>query len=225
MKSKDVIAIDGPAGSGKSTIAKLVAKRVGLNYLDTGAMYRALTLAAVQSEVDLSNDDAILGIAKDLKLKLSYEDGKLSVYLKDEDVSNKIRLPIVNENISRISEILEVRNIMVFKQRELAKNGTVVEGRDIGTVVFPDSKHKFYIDANFDIRVERRYKEMIDKGLSISKEDISADLSKRDTSDKSRVYGPLLKADDAVVIDTTAMTIDEVVNRIVSCLGDRDDPQ
>ena len=225
MKTKDVIAIDGPAGSGKSTIAKLVAKRAGLSYLDTGAMYRALTLAVIKSNVDLSSDSAILNIAKNLELELFYEDGKSSVYLEGKNVSDEIRLSLVNDNISRISEVSEVRNIMVLKQRELAKNGAVVEGRDIGTVVFPSAKYKFYIDADFDIRVERRYKEMKGNNVVVSREEVVADLSKRDISDKSRVHGPLVKADDAMVIDTTDMTIDEVVDLIISSLGDRDGSQ
>ncbi|MDP8215795.1 MAG: (d)CMP kinase [Candidatus Kaelpia imicola] len=222
MKAKEVITIDGPAGSGKSTVAKLVAKRLGLNYLDTGAMYRALTWASLKANIDFSNNNAILSVAEGIDLNISYQNGKSSVYLKGEDISDAIRLPLVNENISRVSEVSEVRGIMVSKQRELAKGGAVVEGRDIGTVVFPDAKYKFYIDADFDIRVERRYREMQAKGLNISRDDVSMDLSKRDISDKNRLHGPLMKAEDATAIDTTGISIDEVVDKILSYLGERD---
>ncbi|MDP8253312.1 MAG: (d)CMP kinase [Candidatus Kaelpia aquatica] len=223
MITKKVITIDGPAGSGKSTVAKLVAKRLGLNYLDTGAMYRALTWASLEAKIDLSNNSAILAIAESMDLNISYQNGKLSVYLKGKDVSDAIRLPLVNESISRISEVPEVRDIMVSKQRELAKSGAVVEGRDIGTVVFPDAEYKFYIDADFDIRVERRYKEMQAKELDLSRDDVSINLSKRDISDKNRLHGPLVKAEDAIVIDTTGMSIDDVVDKILSYLGDKND--
>ncbi len=222
MKTEKVVTIDGPAGSGKSTVAKLVAKRLGLDYLDTGAMYRALTLASLEAKIDLSNNSAILDIAEGLDLNISYCNGNLIVYLNGKDVSSAIRLPLVNENISRVSEVSEVRDIMVSKQRKLAKNGAVVEGRDIGTVVFPNADYKFYIDADFDVRVERRYKEMQAKGLSLSREDVSIDLSKRDISDKNRLHGPLVKAEDAIVLDTTGMSIDEVVDRILSYFGERD---
>jgi len=179
-------------------------------------------IITLKAAIDLSSDNAILEIAGDLDLKMSCQDGKLVVYLDGEDISEQIRLPLVNENISRISEIPEVRSIMVLKQRELAQDGAVVEGRDIGTVVFPDSKHKFYIDADFDLRVDRRYKEMKEKGLNLSREEVRADLSKRDYNDKSRRYGALIKADDALVIDTTGLTIEQVLEKIASCLKDRD---
>jgi len=151
---KLVIAIDGPAGSGKSTAARLLAERLGLLYLDTGAMYRAATLACIRKGVNFDADDDIINCVRNCNIRLQYQEGKLEVYLDGREVTEDIRLPVVNKHISRVSEILEVRKLMVEKQRSIGSQGAVVEGRDITTVVFPDADFKFYLDADFDVRVD-----------------------------------------------------------------------
>ncbi len=216
MKKSFLAAIDGPAGSGKSTVAKLVAKSLNVPYLDTGAMYRAATLSCIRANVDFSNPDAIIETVKKSNIDIKYENQKLSIFLQGENAEKEIRLPVVNENISRVSEIPQVREILVSKQREIAKTGAVVEGRDIGTVVFPEADFKFYLDAAFDIRVTRRYNEMLSKNIAIKKEDVAEDLKKRDESDKGRKHGPLIKANDAVFLDTSLLSIENVVEKIVS---------
>jgi cytidylate kinase len=212
---KLIIGIDGPAGSGKSTVARIVAKRLGLLYLDTGAMYRAATLACIRKGIDFNNDDEIINCVRNCEIELEYKNADLKVYLDGQEITDDIRLPIVNRHISRVSEILEVRKLMVEKQRKLGSQGAVVEGRDITTVVFPDADFKFYLDADFNVRVERRYKELVSKGIEVKREEVRKDLENRDRSDTTRKYGPLKKAQDAIYIDTTEMSIDDVVEEIL----------
>lgn len=212
---KLIIAIDGPAGSGKSTVARIVARRLGLLYLDTGAMYRAATLACIKKGIDFNNDNEIINCVKNCEIELEYKDTDLKVYLDGQEVTEDIRLPVVNSYISRVAEILEVRKLMVEKQRKLGSQGAVVEGRDITTVVFPDADFKFYLDADFNIRVERRYKELVSKGIEVKREEVRKDLENRDRSDTTRKYGPLKKAPDAIYIDTTELSIEDVVEEIL----------
>jgi len=216
MRTGLIIAIDGPAGSGKSTVAKLVAARLNLPYLDTGAMYRAVTLACIRKGVDFSDSDAIYRAVKDAAVDIKNQNNKFEIYLEGENVTEAIRQPMVNVNISRVSEILKVREVLVEKQKKIGQSGAVVEGRDITTVVFPDADYKFFIDAGFDTRVNRRYKEAVEKHISVTKEEVAQDLKRRDHSDTTRKYGPLVKAKDAIYLDTTEMSIDEVVKNIVS---------
>ncbi len=214
-----VVAIDGPAGSGKSTVAKLLAQHLGLLYLDTGAMYRAATLSCIKRQVNFENDEEIINCVKSCNMQLRYHDGKLMVFLDGQDVTDEIRLPIVNKHISRVSEILEVRKHLVEKQREIGSQGAVVEGRDITTVVFPDADFKFYLDANFNVRVDRRYKELLSKGIEVKREDVATDLKNRDKSDTTRKYGPLIRSKDAIYLDTTHMGIEEVIAEMLKYIN------
>lgn len=213
----NIITIDGPAGSGKSTVAKEVAKRLGFLYVDTGAMYRALTLAAMNKGLDLNDKNALVELSGDMDIELEKKGDTLKVYLDKEDVSDRIRTMEVTTNVRYVASVAGVRENMVRLQRNLSvgKSGAVLEGRDIGTVVFPDAAHKFYLDASFDTRVRRRFDELKAKGISVSAEEITDDVTSRDASDTSRKAGPLKKAEDATVIDTTGLTVGEVVDKII----------
>jgi len=216
--TQDIIAIDGPAGSGKSTVAKLVARRLGCLYIDTGAMYRALTLKALEERINFENETALVRVAHEASIELKKDkNGSLRVILDGRDVTGRIREPDVNAHISRLSKVKDVRASMVARQRVLgAQDRAVLEGRDIGTVVFPRTRYKFYLDAQFRERVNRRYKEFTLGHKKISWQEVRQDLLRRDRSDKSRKVAPLKKAADAIYIDTTKLTIAEVAKRIIS---------
>ncbi len=217
---KMIVAIDGPAGAGKSTIAKEIAKRLGLTYLDTGAMYRSLTLKALQNHVDLEDEQALVDLAKKTCIDLvSTKDGLLRVCLDGKDVSEEIRTPFVTDHTFHIASKPGVRHIMVERQREIGCKGHVIaEGRDIGTVVFPHASTKIYLDADPHQRAYRRAEELKLKGLSASVEKVQEDLKTRDHKDFNRSVGPLKVADDAVVVDTTSLSIDEVVCRVIDII-------
>jgi len=198
------IGIDGPAGSGKTTVAKLLAKDLGISYLDTGATYRALTVKVLDQGLDLADEDSLARAADDLSLQIK----KDKVYLDGQDISERIRAPIIDKNISSIVAYPKVREIMRKLQREIASKGDfVIEGRDITTVVFPDAEFKFYLDADPKIRARRRYKELVAKGIGVDSEEVANDLEKRDYADKNRKAGPLVISDKAVYIDTTNFDI------------------
>jgi cytidylate kinase len=214
-----IIAIDGPAGSGKSTVSKRVAQRLNLLYVDTGAMYRALTLKAVARGLDLQDETTLVDLAKNTSVDLTYDkENRLIVLLDGKDVSGQIRTPELTKNIKFIAGTAGVRKEMVRMQRRTAKsgNGAVLEGRDIGTVVFPDADRKFYLDADFKERAARRYKELVESGQKVDLSDIEEDVKARDKSDMERDAGPLKKADDAIAIDTTDLSIDETVKKILT---------
>lgn len=207
-----IISLDGPSGAGKSTVAKLAAKKLGYKYLDTGAMYRAVTLFFLNKNVNIQNDNEIISAISDLKISF---DNNNKIYLNDIDVSEEIRSIKVVNMVSKVSSISAVRKSMVSLQRSIAENDNyVVDGRDIGSVVFPFTKYKFYIDASVEIRAKRRYEEEIQKGKNITFEEVLNSIKKRDEFDSNREDSPLVVPKDAIIIDTTNMTIDEVVQKI-----------
>lgn len=211
-----IIAIDGPAGSGKSTISKLVAKDLDLIYLDTGAMYRLVTLKALKMDIldgNLEDLDKINELLDNLEIDIR-EDG---FYLDGVDVSEEIRKPIVSENVSKIAAIKEVRIKMVDLQRAFSKaKNVILDGRDIGTVVFPNADLKVFLVADARERANRRYKELTEKGENVSLEEIYQNILMRDKIDSTREEAPLKKAEDAVEVDTTSKNIDEVKEKILN---------
>ena len=207
-----IIAIDGPAGSGKSTIAKLIAEDLGLVYLDTGAMYRLVTLKALNDGI-LGNLDKIIKILDNLNIDIK-ENG---FYLDDIDVGEEIRKPVVSENVSDIAVIREVREKMVDLQRKFSESKNVIlDGRDIGTVVFPNADVKIFLVADAKERANRRYKELVAKGENVRIEEIYENILKRDEIDSTRKESPLKKADNAIEVDTTSKNIEEVKNEILN---------
>ena len=206
-----IIAIDGPAGSGKSTIAKLIAEDLGLVYLDTGAMYRLVTLKALNDGI-LGNLDKIIKMLDNLNIDIKEN----SFYLDDIDVSEEIRKPVVSENVSDIAAIREVREKMVDLQRKFSESKNVIlDGRDIGTVVFPNADVKIFLVADAKERANRRYKELVAKGENVRIEEIYENILKRDEIDSTRKESPLKKADNAIEVDTTSKNIEEVKNEIL----------
>ena len=212
-----IIAIDGPAGAGKSTVAKITAQKLGFLYIDTGAMYRALTLKALERKIGVNDTAALIEMVRSTTIDLiNNQEGSLKVFLDGHDVSVTIRQPRITKLVSDIARIKGVREIMLGLQRKLGKiRDSVLDGRDIGTVVFPDADRKFYIDADFKERVRRRYTELKELGQNVTQEDIENDLRNRDNIDSTREVAPLKKAEDAIYIDTTNMTIKEVVNTVL----------
>jgi len=220
MKKRITIAIDGPAGSGKSTTAKLVASRLGYTYIDTGAMYRAVTYLAIQNNI-IEKPDEISKLACSLNIKLEFSDGLTRVFTNDNEITEQIRSFEVNQNVSDVSTIEEVRNSLVIKQRQMGLNGGVVmEGRDIGTVVFPDAELKIFLTATLDERAVRRAKEFIENGKNIPIVDIRNNLSLRDKIDSSRDVSPLTKGDDYIEVDTSNLSINEQVEVILKKVED-----
>lgn len=213
------IAIDGPAGAGKSTIAKHLSRDLGYVYIDTGAMYRTIALYCMMQNADLENEEQVCALCKEAQLDIRYQDGVQHMYLKEEDVSEKIRNEKVSAAASRVSQYQGVREELVRMQRELASQYDVVmDGRDIGTKVLPDASLKIYLTASVEVRAERRYKEYLEKGIACDLEAIKKDIAERDHNDMTREHSPLCRAEDAVEVDSSFMTIDEVVNRIKELL-------
>lgn len=210
--NKIVIAIDGPAGAGKSTISKIVASRLGIEYIDTGAMYRAVTLKAFRNNIGFGDKDALDKMLE----KTTIEFKNRRIILDGEDVSEEIRLPYISQNVSEVSAVPEVRFKLIELQRKMASSGGVImDGRDIGTNVLKDARLKIFLTASIEERARRRYEELKDKGLDVSFEKICQEIEARDKYDSSRKVNPLCKAEDAVLLDSTNMSIEQVVDEIV----------
>lgn len=211
------LAIDGPAASGKSTISGQLAKKLGWTHIDTGSMYRAVTLAALEKKIDLE-DESQYDFVKNLCIK--YEKGK--IFIDDRDVTKAIREPIVNENVSLVSSFPSVRKELVSLQQKAARHGNViVDGRDIGTVVMPDADLKIFLIASVDERTKRRLMDFVKTGKSIDFTKVKSDLEIRDHKDSTRKESPLIKASDAILLDTTNLSIEETVNEIIRLIKDK----
>ena len=225
MTARPNIAIDGPAGAGKSTVARLVAKRLGYLYIDTGAMYRAVTLKALREGIDLHEQQRLGQLVSTVTINLKQDqEGNLSVWLDGEDVTDEIRSPAVSNSVSLVAKVPAVRRRLLKLQQKMARGGGVVmEGRDIGKTVLPDAGVKIFLTAAPSERVERRWKELISKGIKVEKSDVEKELFKRDLIDTSREVDPLSPADDAMIIDSTSYAVDGVVDLIVSkVIGERE---
>jgi len=217
MKKRIVIAIDGPSSAGKGTVAKIVAQKLGFSYLDTGAMYRCVALTLKNNEVDINDESEISEILNNTKIRLSSDNNKsLKVELNGKDVSKEIRTPEISRLSSDIATKLSVRSFLTKLQREFAQNSNVVaEGRDMGTQVFPDADVKFFIDASVEVRTNRRYLQLQQAGIKTDIENLRKDIENRDYQDKNREIAPLHPAINAVIIDTTNLEIDQVVDIIL----------
>jgi len=213
---KIIITIDGPAGAGKSTVSKLLAEKLNYIYIDTGALYRACALYIQKNQCDIQNEDQIKIILSGLNLCFKKENNVLKLYNNNEDISGLIRKPEISMIASKCSSKKIVREYLLNVQRELAKNKAVVfEGRDMGTVVFPEAKLKFFLFADHKIRAQRRYNELIEKSNNISLEKVSNDMKKRDDDDSNRKLAPLKPAHDAINIDSTEKTVEQVVDLMI----------
>ncbi len=210
------IAIDGPAGAGKSTIAKKVSTSLGFIYLDTGAMYRTVALKAIRSGIDTKDHNQLAEMMDTLKISISHENNKQRIFLDSEDVSDAIRTDEVSIGASNVAVFPEVRLKMVDLQRKIASDTNVVmDGRDIGSYVLPDAELKIFLTASVDERAKRRYEELLRRGQTVSFEAVRDDMIYRDNNDSSRAFAPLVKVADAIEIDSTLLTIDEVVEKIL----------
>ncbi len=227
MPRVSVIAIDGPAGSGKSALADRLAKRLGYVFFDTGVVYRTVTWICLQRGIDLTDEDAVTKTAETVKISVlrpTKDDGRqYTVMANDDDVTWQIFLPEVDANVSVVSAYPSVRRALLEQQQAIARQGDVIlVGRDIGTVIAPDADLKIYLDASVEVRAERRYIQAKGRGVDASYEQILADLKRRDKIDSEREAAPLKKADDAVVINTDKMTIDEEVERVLEMIRQRE---
>lgn len=210
-----VVAIDGPAGAGKSTVAQLAAEKLGCTYIDTGAMYRAVAWKTLQQKQEVT-DALILTVVKDIQVALAYKNQKTIVHVDGKDVTNEIRTPEVTGIVSQVAALGPVREKMVELQRHMAENGSVLmDGRDIGTHVLPNANVKIFLTASIEERARRRYKEMAAKGFDVNLEKLQQDIAARDKADSEREISPLMQAEDAVLLDTSDMSISEVVDAIV----------
>ena len=216
------IALDGPSGSGKSTAAKAIAKKLDILYLDTGAMYRACALETICQGVDCFDEESVKKFINDIDLKIVYKDGAQRTILRGEDVSEKIRVNEVSMMASNVSSLPCVRLKMVEMQRKVAETtDCILDGRDIGTYVLPDCKHKFFITASPEVRAGRRFDELIKKGQQVEYEKILEEINQRDYNDSHRAFAPLRRADDAIYLDTSDMTPDEVVDFIIDSVKNK----
>lgn len=223
---QNIITIDGPSGAGKGTIASIVSRKLGYSYLDTGAMYRAVALAVKRSGTDINDKEQLRALLGSTEIEIATNNnGETEIYLNGEIVNTQLRSTEVTNLSSDIARIRMVRDFLVKKQKEIAKRGEiVVEGRDMGTYVFPEAKYKFYLDASLTERARRRHSQLEDQGNSVSLEKVKNDLIARDKQDMEREESPLHPASNAVIIDTTELTISEVVDLIVNVVVKRQNP-
>jgi len=210
------VALDGPAGAGKSTVARQVARALGLTYVDTGAMYRAITWKALQLGIDLTDEAALVTLAHSVQIDLQQGEAGQTVTLNGVDITEAIRSLDVTSHVSAVSAVSGVREAMVELQRDMARRtGVVMDGRDIGTVVLPDADVKIWLTASVEERAERRYQELVAKGQQIDFEQLKQDIKRRDEYDSGREHSPMKQADDALLLDTTGLTIEQVIDRIL----------
>lgn len=215
------VAIDGPAGAGKSTIAKAAAKKLGFIYVDTGALYRAVAYNAVKNGV-IDDEQGIISMLDDTKVELKYVEGVQSVYLNGEDVSGFIRTPEISMGASKVSAIPQVREFLLNLQREIAKtNNVIMDGRDIATVVLPDAEVKIFLFASPECRAERRYKELVEKGENVSFDDVLKDVNQRDYQDSHREIAPLKPSEESIMADTSKLTLQESIDLIVNTIKEK----
>ncbi len=217
MEKQLSIALDGPSGSGKSTIAKFLSKKLDILYLDTGAMYRATAVKALSLGIDPLDEEKVKGFIDDINLEIKYIDGTQHTFLDGEDVSNKIRENHVSMAASNISKLKCVRIKMVEMQRKIASSmSCVLDGRDIGSYVLPNADYKFFVTASADVRAERRHKELIEKGENVPLAQLKQEIIDRDNNDRNRDFAPLVQAEDAILIETSELDIEGVLNLIMS---------
>ncbi|MDM5192847.1 (d)CMP kinase [Bacillus hominis] len=220
MDKRISIAIDGPAAAGKSTVAKVVAKKLSYVYIDTGAMYRAITYAALEQKVDIENEEKLMEVVKNVNIEFQQGENTQLVFLNGQDVSEVIRTPNVTNRVSIVAKHRLVREEMVRRQQELAeKGGVVMDGRDIGTHVLPDAEVKIFMLASVEERAERRHLENMNKGFDSNLEQLKEEIARRDKLDSEREVSPLKKADDALELDTTSLSIEEVVQKIMGIVS------
>lgn len=225
-KKRLVIAIDGPSGAGKSTVAKLVARRLGYTYIDTGAMYRAVGWQVKQHGIDPADETALARLCARTDVMIEHDTGEQRVLVNGIDVTGKIRTPEMGMMASTVSKSPAVRSRLLVLQRGLgALGGVVMDGRDIGTVVFPDADVKFYLDASAEERGRRRWQELKEKGMDVDRSAITEEIRARDLQDSTREIAPLKRARDARYVDSSTMTIDEVVREMLSSIDEKDRPQ
>lgn len=212
-----IVTIDGPAGSGKSTISKMLAKELGATFLDTGAMYRAVTLAAIADDVNLEDEDALFGILESKEFEFNTHNGRMEVKINGIDATEGIRRPDITVNVKYIAKAAKIRQKLVDMQRKFAEKHEkiVTEGRDQGTVAFPNADYKFFLIADVEERARRRHAEFTEKGLNIDLDVLEKDIRKRDESDTTRKNGPLIKSGDAIEIDSTKLDAEAVVKKIL----------
>ena len=216
------VAIDGPSGAGKSTVARAVAARMGYVYVDTGAMYRAIGLAVYRRGITGEDTAGIIASLPTVDISLAYQDGMQHVLLNGEDVSEAIRTPEIAQYASKVSAVPEVRRILLDVQRDMAKNSNILmDGRDIGTVILPDAPVKIFLTASAKTRAERRYRELKEKGQQVTLEGVLADIQARDRQDTTRAVAPLRQADDAVLLDTSALDLEQSIAAVLRIIREK----
>ncbi len=216
------IAIDGPGGAGKSTVAKAVAKALGIVYVDTGALYRTVGFYVRSKDVSPKDAEGVTALLPDISIEVKYVDGSQRVYLNGEDLGDRIRTPEMSMYASAVSAIPAVRSFLLDTQRDIArKNSVIMDGRDIGTVILPDAEVKIFMTASAECRAKRRYDELIAKGADVKFEDVLAEMNERDHNDSTRDIAPTAAADDAVLLDTSDMSFDEVVSAVIALTNEK----